>query len=65
MLHNVLYDTAAKIEIYSRIDVRYRIDSLTGERVSSTSTYYLIYKLYVEEDGGYLLYNTWESAKHN
>jgi len=42
-----------KIEIYTRMDTRYRVDSLTGERVAERYTYYLIYKVYVDNGNGY------------
>ena len=59
------YGTAAKIEVYSRTDVRYRVDSVTHKRTESTSTYYIIYKLYVKDGSSYKLYKTRECARHN
>lgn len=59
------YGEAAKINVYSRTDVRYRVDSLTGERTQSTSTYYIIYKLYVQNGSAYELYRTREFARHD
>lgn len=41
---------AAKIKVYSRTDVKYRIDSLTGKKQAYSSTYYMIYELYQGND---------------
>lgn len=56
---------AAKIEVYTRTDVRYRVDSLTGDRVAISSTYVMTFKLYVREGSSYTLYNTKVCSKHN
>lgn len=58
------YGTAARIQVYTRTDTRYRIDSLTGKRVSSSSTHYIIYKLYVKDGNKYVLYKTRECSRH-
>lgn len=51
----------AEIIYYARSDVRYRIDSLTGDRVAISTTYILGYRLY-KADG--TLHNTFEYSTH-
>lgn len=41
------------------------VDSVTHKRTESTSTYYIIYKLYVKDGSSYKLYKTRECARHN
>lgn len=52
------YGTAARIKVYSRTDKRYRVDSVTGKRTLSSTTDYIIYKLYVKDGDSYSLYKT-------
>ena len=60
------YGTAAKIETYSRKDIRYRIDSLTGKRTQTSTYTCVIIKLYVvDRSGNYVMYNTWMSRKED
>lgn len=59
------YGTAAKINVYSRTDVKYKVDSVTGKRMPSITTYYIIYKLYVWDGSGYVLYKTRQCARHS
>lgn len=40
------FGEAATIKIYTRTDIRYRVDSLTGERVADRTIYNVIYYLY-------------------
>lgn len=52
------YGTAARIKVYSRTDKKYRVDSVTGKRTLSSTTNYIIYKLYVKDGDSYSLYKT-------
>lgn len=40
------YGEAATIKAYTRTDIRYRVDSLTGERVADRTIYNVVYYLY-------------------
>ena len=52
------FGKAAKIETYTKIDSRYRLNAITDERFLISQTYYMLIKLYVRnEDGTYEFYN--------
>lgn len=60
------YGTAAKIESYSRKDIRYKVDSLTGKRTQVSTYTCVIIKLYVvDNSGNYAMYDTWMSRKED
>lgn len=53
------FGTAARVKIYSRLDKRYRKDSVTGAKTSAGSRYVYTYKFYTRnDDGSYKLYKT-------
>lgn len=58
------YGRAVKVEIYERVDVRYRVDSITGNRTKTNSYDCAVIKLYAKDDSGaYAMYDSW--VRHN
>ena len=53
-----------KVEIYSRLDTRYRVDSITGTKTRVGYTYVLEYLIYVDNGKGYTLINTRECSRN-
>lgn len=56
------YGEAATIKAYSRTDIRYRVDSLTGKRVADRTIYNVIYYLYRESSSK--PYRSWTESSH-
>lgn len=56
------YGEAATIKVYTRTDIRYRVDSLTGERVADRTTYNVIYYLYRANSSK--PYDSWTESSH-
>lgn len=53
------FGTAARVKVYSRLDKRYRVDSVTGKKTSAGSRYAYTFKFYTRSsDGSYDLYKT-------
>ena len=53
-----------KVEIYSRTDTRYRVDSVTHKKTRVGYTYVLEYLIYVDNGKGYTLINTREWSRN-